>query len=85
VALLYYPFGNEVLLVIFSCALTYVAMLLAPNQAGIFTWCIAMPFLLLWYDLASFPAALVTTCPHASSGVVPVLWEQTNACIIRHY
>ena len=48
-ALLYYPFGNQVLLVFASSFLIYAVMLLAPKYAGKLSWAIAFPFLLFWY------------------------------------
>ena len=47
VALLYYPFGNQVWLAVFSSLLTYVTMVVAPKLAGRLAWCIAFPFLLI--------------------------------------
>lgn len=47
-ALLYYPFGNQVILTLVSCMMVYVAILATPQLAGKLSWTLSFVFMLLW-------------------------------------
>jgi len=45
-ALVYYPFGNDVLHALPTSLLTYLAMVLFPNKSGTWAWLINFPYLI---------------------------------------
>lgn len=82
VVLLYYPFGNQVWLVLVSALMSYTAMLVAPKYAGRASWFIAFPILLIWCALpATAPGSrLLCQLMQRDRGTCKLV----EPCVLKH-
>lgn len=52
IALVYYPCGNEIYLLLVLCALVYALLLTAPRSSGVGAWAITLPYMLVCMERA---------------------------------